>query len=110
MILIAFGQVSNAALDTGKYDDIPIEEISAQIEAGDLIAWLRRRIPEVYLSLLTEQDESEYQAGLADMHGGYGGRERRKWGVENRGLCLIVAWTNELIQRRLWDDKTAQAD
>jgi hypothetical protein len=93
----------NAALDTGKYDDLPMQEVSDHIEAGDVIAWLRRRVPEADLSLLTEQDAQEYRAGLADIQGGYGGSERRKWGVENRGLCLMIAWTNELIQQRHWE-------
>ena len=27
------------------------------------------------------------------------GDHKRKWGVENRGLCLLLAWTNQLIQQ-----------
>ena len=96
----------NAALDTGKYDDILIKDISAQVEGGDVISWLRQQIPDLDLSLLTQQDEKEYRECLADIHGAYEGSERKNWGVENRGLCLIVAWTTELIQRRVWDDKT----
>ncbi|QDE27997.1 hypothetical protein FIV45_12300 [Paremcibacter congregatus] len=29
----------------------------------------------------------------------YAGQHRRKWGVENNGLCLLLVWTNEIIQR-----------
>jgi hypothetical protein len=95
----------NAALDTGKYDDVPLLEASQHIDAGDLISWLKSRVPDVDLGLLTEEDANEYQAGLADIFGGYGGAERRKWGVERRALCLLIAWTNELVQRRIFDDK-----
>ena len=24
---------------------------------------------------------------------------QRKWGVENRGLCLLIAMTNEIVQQ-----------
>jgi len=41
---------------------------------------------------------------LNEILGGYQGKEPRKWGIENNGLCLLLAWTNELIQRRLWKD------
>lgn len=92
----------NAALDTGKYDDIPMSEATQHIESGDVIPWLKRKVPEIDLSLLPEEATNEYHAALADIYGGYGGRERRKWGVERRALCLLLAWTNELIQQRRW--------
>ena len=92
----------NAALDTGKYDHIPMSEASQHIEAGDVLPWLKRMVPEIDLSPLCEEIANEYQAALGDIYGGYGGSERRKWGVERRGLCLLIAWTNELIQQRRW--------
>jgi len=33
------------------------------------------------------------------MYEGYAGNERRKWGIENLGLCLLLAWTNKIIQQ-----------
>ena len=95
----------NAALDTGKYDDVPLLEASQHIDAGDIVSWLGIRIPDMDLSLLTAQDADEFQAGLADIFGGYAGAERRKWGVERRALCLLIAWTSELIQRKAFDKK-----
>ena len=92
----------NAAVDTGKYDDIPMSEASEHIQSGDVIAWLKGKAPDIDLSLLSEESGSEYQSALQDIYGGYGGRERRKWGVERRALCLLIAWTNELIQQRRW--------
>jgi hypothetical protein len=93
----------NAALDTGKYDDIPMQEASQHIEAGDVIPWLQSKVPDVDLSALTGEAANEYQSALADIYGGYAGNERRKWGVERRALCLLIAWTNELVQQRRWD-------
>jgi hypothetical protein len=91
----------NAALDSGKYDDLTMEAASEHIEAGDVIAWLKSSVPEVDLSLLTPETANEYQSALSDLYGGSGGRER-KWGVKNRALCLLIAWTNELVQQKRW--------
>jgi hypothetical protein len=43
--------------------------------------------------------EGHYVRHLKSIYGGYAGQERRKWGVENKGLCLLVAWTMEIIQQ-----------
>ena len=90
----------NAALDTGKYDDLPMREASQHIEAGDVIPWLQDSVPDADLSLLTAETANEYHLALADIYGAYAGKESRKWGVERRALCLLIAWTNELVQRR----------
>jgi len=94
----------NSALDTGKYDDLSLSEASHHIDARAVLPWLESRVPEMDLSILSEEDADEYQAGLTDIFGGYAGAERRKWGVEHRGLCLLIAWTNELVQRRVFSD------
>jgi len=94
----------NAALDAGKYDDIPMREASRHIEAGDIVPWLQSTVPDADLSALAGDPASEYQSALADICGGCAGNERRKWGVERRALCLLIAWTNELIQQRRWKD------
>ena len=92
----------NAALDSGRYDHVPMSAASQHIKSRDVIPWLKREAPEIDLSLLPEEVAEEYEAALRDIYGGYGGGERRKWGVERRALCLLIAWTNELIQQRRW--------
>jgi len=39
-----------------------------------------------------------YHEQMHQMYDGYAGNERRKWGIENYGLCILLAWTNEIIQ------------
>ncbi len=34
----------NAAIDTGKYQDISVEEVEDHIDGGDLIPYLRERL------------------------------------------------------------------
>lgn len=36
---------------------------------------------------------------LQDFRDCHSGNEMRKWGIENSGLCLLLAWTNEMIQQ-----------
>ncbi|MBY0505165.1 MAG: hypothetical protein K2X03_14730 [Bryobacteraceae bacterium] len=89
----------NSALDSGEYDDLPMHEAIAHIEAGDVVAWLKRRVPQLDLSLLSDHHIAEYQAALEDLLVNHAGRERLTWGVEKRALCLLLAWTNEIVQR-----------
>jgi hypothetical protein len=94
----------NSALDTGKYDGVNVIEAQEHIESRDLIPWLQGRVPDMDLSLLSAEASAQYEDGLNDILGGYAGAERRKWGVQHRGLCLLIAWTNELIQRRAFSE------
>ncbi len=94
----------NAAIDTGKYRDISIKEVEDHIEREDLIPYLRDRLGEdVDLSLLTPEVSEELNSKLLGIFGGYYGQERRKWGVENNGLCLLIAWSTEIIQQKAWE-------
>ena len=92
----------NIALDSGKYQDVSMEEAREHIDAGDLVAWLNQRVPEAHLGALSEAHLAELQAGLAFMQAEYRGLER-KWGVINSGLCLLIAWTGEIIKDRTRD-------
>ena len=92
----------NAAVDSRNYDDITVEEANQHIEAEDVVEWLSGRVPEADLSLLTPDLRKEYHSGLAELRATYAGDERDQWGVQNRGLCLLIAWTNELVQQQRW--------
>ena len=95
----------NAEIDSGS--TASIDEVEDQIEAGSLFTWLRDRYPGLDLSVVTAPgygDADGILAGLQQLLGGYRGSERRKWGVENNGLCLLLAWTNELIQQHAYCD------
>lgn len=96
----------NAVIDTGKYDYISIDDIHREIENGTVLRYIATEAAgDIDLSLLLEREDDElnferhYAEYLQSIYGGYAGQERRKWGVENKGLCLLVAWTVEIIQR-----------
>lgn len=95
----------NHLLDTGKYDHITIDDIHREIEKGTVLRYIQKTAgADADLSLYLDVEdelgfEDEYGKYLKSIYGGYAGQERRKWGVENLGLCLLVAWTNEIIQQ-----------
>lgn len=96
----------NKLIDSGKYDDITISEVHRHIEDGTVLRFIKRRAADdVDLSLhlsasAADQSFEQYYARyLRATYEAYKGNERRKWGVQNRGLCLLVAWTNEIIQQ-----------
>jgi hypothetical protein len=94
----------NHLLDTRKYDYITIQDIHREIKSGSVLRFLAKEAAEdVDLSLYLNSEgisdfERQYAQQLRAIYGGYAGQERRKWGVENLGLCLLIAWTNEIIQ------------
>jgi len=92
-------------IDTGKYQDITIEEVKREIEKGTVLEYVAERGgTDIDLSLITKAEtwpnfRSFYIEHLQSIYNAYSGNERRKWGVQNSGLCLLLAWTNEIIQQ-----------
>lgn len=94
----------NALVDSGKYNDISIEDVHSAIEGKRVLQFLKERVGNgidlsVHFSDTWGDFDAFYETKLNDIYGGYAGNERRKWGVENLGLCLLIAWTNEIIQQ-----------
>ena len=94
----------NAVVDSGKHNDISIDEVHQAIEKKRVLKFLKERVgSDIDLSIQSSSTygdfEAYYEETLHQIYGGYAGQERRKWGIENLGLCLLIAWTNEMIQR-----------
>lgn len=95
----------NSLIDSGKYANISIADVHAAIEQKRVLRLLKDRCgSDIDLSLHLDSTtygdfEELYEAEMDSIYGGYGGQERRKWGVEKSGLCMILAWTNEIVQR-----------
>ncbi len=95
----------NHLLDTGKYNHITIDDIHREIKKGTVLRYIAETAAgdadlSLYLDVKDELGfEQQYAKHLQSIHGGYAGQERRKWGVGNLGLCLLIAWTNEIVQQ-----------
>ncbi len=89
----------NGALDTGKYANVTYREVADRIEAGDIFDFLGARLAgDIDLSNLDAAKREELTAEWRDMLHAMSGR--RKFGVEKNGICLIMAYVLEGIQRR----------
>jgi hypothetical protein len=98
----------NHLLDYEFAKGVTLEEIEQHIEDGDILQWLDHRFEghvDMSMYLTTDRPAAkQITKGLQDLLGGYRGSERPKWGVKNNGICLLIAWTAEMIQQRDWSD------
>lgn len=93
----------NAAIDSGKHQTISVSDVHKAIERGSLLKFLKVSIGQDLYSSVYDGFEEDYEEAITQIYHGYAGDERRKWGVQNQGLCLVVAWTNEIIQQAFSD-------
>lgn len=99
LALVLFGL--SAMLDTGKHDDITFDEVKRHSLQGDLLDFLKARAGGYFASNFADtvpNFSKWYTAQIADNCTAMEGRERRKYGVETRGLCLLISYTAEIIQ------------
>lgn len=95
----------NHLIDSGKYDKITIQDVNQAIEEKRVIPFLAETTRgDSDLSLYGSDGPYSafveyYHEQMYQIYCGYAGNERRKWGVENLGLCLLLAWTSEIIQQ-----------
>lgn len=95
----------NAAITQGHGDAITFSELYKSLENGTILEDLKKKIPgEFDFSLFPTG--SAQSAGLNEALGqaaeGLRGRERRKVGIEESGLHLLLAVILEAIQQGYW--------
>lgn len=95
----------NSVIDSGKHNDITISDIHNAIESQRVLRYIKDKCgKDIDLSIHLDSNaygdfEGFYEEKMSELYNGYAGDERRKWGVQNLGLCLVLAWTNEIIQQ-----------
>ena len=95
----------NQLLDSRKFNDITIDEVHNAIKNKNIIPWLAETTTG-YSDFSPYTDTGPYSVYLEFYYeqmikicDAYAGAEYRKWGVKNLGLCVLIAWTNEIIQQ-----------
>lgn len=89
----------NGALDTGTYQGVTAEEVAKEIEKGSVFEFLSRRLSgAIDLSIFDNTDRAELLAEWQSLLNVIDAK--RKLGVENNGLCLLMGYLLEGIQRR----------
>jgi hypothetical protein len=84
----------NKAIDNGSYQ-LPIEDVRKAADGERVIQYVRDNLPTHHLldlSLLTPDDEQAINHWFMGLNGNYDIH------VENQGLCLLLAWTIEMMQ------------
>jgi hypothetical protein len=81
----------------------PIHEVNQHIEQKDLVDWLEKQHPfgtetGLDLSMFERSDRDYLHDQLESYWGGYAGQERRKWGITNNGLCIVICWLTEVMR------------
>ena len=95
----------NSLIDSKQFDDLTIDEVYEWIKNKHVIPSLAERA-KGHVDLSGYSADGPYQNFVGFYHeqmkrfyDAYGGDHGKKWDVENLGLCLLLAWTNELIQQ-----------
>lgn len=97
LTFLAFNLTS--ALDTGKHNNVSFQEVTNQVAAGTIFEFLKTRLAgDIDLSIFDAAKQREFIAEWQDMLSAI--NARRKFGIENNGLCLLIAYLLEGIQRR----------
>ncbi len=92
----------NKAIDNGNYD-LSIEEVRKATEQERIMGFLRERLPTHHLldlSLLTKEDDAIINEWFFNTNGNHDIH------IENKGLCLLLAWTIEMMQHAGDPDET----
>jgi hypothetical protein len=96
--LTFLGFYLNGAIDSGKYDDITCEQVRTAIEKRTIFDFLNAHLGiDIDLSIFDVKKRKELEEEWYEM---LAIRARKKFGVENNGLCLLVAFCFEGIQQR----------
>ena len=89
----------NGAIDRDKHRDITIETVKERCERGAIFDFLKERCGlDFDMCALSSEDRQEIAEEWRDM--ALAIDESRKLDVKNNGLCLLLAYLFEGIQRR----------
>jgi hypothetical protein len=92
----------NHIVDHDLHRGVSIQEAHDHIEAGDVFEWLKKKFgTEIDLSIYQSRpSKDEISKQWQQIFGAYAGDENRRWGISHNGICLLLAWTNEIVQQR----------
>lgn len=87
----------NALVDEG--ESLDLQETHEKIRSKSLFKWLKEKYADsLDISLFSETELNQIEAFFDSLSVSV--NERKKMGVENNGLCLLVAYCLEAAQRK----------
>ncbi len=96
----------NSAIAKGHGKAVSFEEIYDSLERGTLLEDLDRKIPDTFdFSLFPPGGDQSVGLNetLDEVAGGLRDRERKKIGIEESGLHLLLAFIIEAMQQEYWE-------
>ena len=91
--------VVNKAIDKGAAEAVTVNEVHQHIDSGDLVGFLESKLRVKFSGVREGIEENrlfiEALRHIRQTHG----RERRVYGVQNSGACLVIAYVTEIIQQ-----------
>jgi hypothetical protein len=95
-----------AALDSGNYDSLSIAEVKRHANAGTIADFLVDRFGAVFdFSIFALKDWTDINETWASIANAVDAR--RKFGVENKGISLLMAYTLQSLQQLESEEKKA---
>jgi hypothetical protein len=88
----------NGALDSGKHNNVTLDEVYEQIEAGTVFEYLKNTVARIDLSGFSVADKQELVEEWQRMANAIDAR--RKLVVENNGICLLLAYVINGLHER----------
>lgn len=93
----------SSLLDSGEADDITLEDVKTRAQNGDLIEFLAEKDGGSFGSGFLDAPSWQrfatwYVQQIAENCRAMDGSERRKYGIKNRGICLLISYTAEMLQ------------
>ena len=87
----------NGLVDEDRHKGVTLAEVKQHIEKGDVFEWLENKFGGAIQRIYREAPcAEELTKGLREC---ISGREGKKLRVHNNGICLLIAYAIELIQR-----------
>ncbi len=84
-------------IDRRRYDDISVPEVKGHIEDGNIFVFLADRLgKDLAVNLFDQSTLGKVTDAWLTIEDTID--ERRKFGIENKGLCLLVAYLVEMMQ------------
>ncbi|MFF2907691.1 hypothetical protein [Paenibacillus sp. NPDC057934] len=104
--LTQFIQELSVIIDKGGRNSF--QEVYAEIANNTLVDWLEQTYPiETYgadFTMFKKKHRDYLNNHMASIMGARSGQERRKWGITENGLCLLISWTTEAIREEFNKD------
>lgn len=96
--LTFLGFYLNGAQGSGRYNSISIQDVKTQLAEGTLFEYLQQQLGlDIDLTVFSDEEKAFLTNEWLDMSEEV--NETSKFAVEKGGLCLLMAYTLESIQR-----------